>query len=384
MDASVDFVVDLLLAGSLAGISYLVLALAAVRRFARAEPGRGPQRPPAVTVLKPLCGDEPGLYANLRSFCEQDYPTVQIVFGARDASDSALPVVRQLMRDLPQADLALVVAKPAAGTNQKVGNLVNMMRAARHDVLVVADSDIRVRRDYLSEVVSPLADPGVGLVTCLYVGRPRGGFWAAFGAMSINYGFLPSVLVGRLIGAIEGCFGATIVVRREVLERVGGFAPFANQLADDFALGEAVRALGWRTELSRHVVDNLVSESDLRSLFQHELRWARTIRAITPYGYACSVITLPLALALLAVVLSWGSAAALTVFLLAFVSRLALVRVIDRVFELDGESSWRIPLRDLLSLFVFVASFCGKKVVWRDRQFRAGSHGRMLAGRGSR
>lgn len=384
MGVWVDIIVDLLLAGSLVGILYLIAATCVLRAFARDPRRRSSPYTPPVTVLKPVCGDEPGLYENLRSFCEQDYPAaVQVVFGARHASDSALPVVRRLMRDLPRADLSLVVADGIQGTNQKVGNLANMMSAVRHDVLVVADSDMRVRSDYLRAIVSPLAEPGVGVVTCLYVGRPVGGLWTAFGAMTINYGFLPSVLVGRLIGAIEGCFGATIVLRREVLDRIGGFAPFSNQLADDFALGEAVRALGWRVELSRYVVDNLVSESEFRALFQHELRWARTIRAITPFGYACSVVTLPLALSLVAVGLSWGSAEAVTVFLAAYICRLILVRVVERAFGLDAESSWLVPLRDLMSLLVFVASFCGSRVVWRDRELRAGSDNRLLAGRSS-
>ncbi|NIR30410.1 MAG: glycosyltransferase [Gammaproteobacteria bacterium] len=385
MDVSADIVIDLLLGGSLVGILYLIAAVGAVRAF-RVRGPRAPSSPhaPPVTILKPVCGDEPGLYENLRSFCEQDYPTVQVVFGARHSGDSALPVVRRLMRDLPDADLSVVVAGGTRGANQKVGNLANMMSVVRHDVLVIADSDMRVRPDYLTAVVSPLGDPRVGLVTCLYVGRPVRGLWAALGAMSINYGFVPLVLVGRLIGAMEGCFGATIVLRREVLDRIGGFAPFSNQLADDFALGEAVRALGWRAELSRYVVDNLVSESEFRQLLQHELRWARTIRAITPFGYACSVITLPLGLSLLAVALSWGSAEAVTVFLIAYICRLILVRVIERTFGLDAESSWWVPVRDLLSLVVFAVSFCGKKVVWRDRELRTGSDGRLFAGRSSR
>jgi len=381
--SSAELVAGLLLAVCIAGSAYLLIAAYAVRSFRRgAQSGAGPQ--PPVTVLKPVCGDEPGLYDNLRSFCEQDYPRVQVVFGVREPTDSAVPVVRRLVRDLPDADLALVVDERQHGSNRKVGNLVNMMRAARYDVLLVADSDIRVDAGYLREVVAPLADPTVGAVTCLYVGRAVGRLWSVLSAMSINYGFLPLVLVGRLVGSVEGCFGATIVLRREVLERIGGFEALSDQLADDFALGEAVRALGWQVALSGRVVDNMVSETELRGLFQHELRWARTIRAVAPLGYAFSAVTLPVPLALVALMLAGGSAGAWSVLLLVLCCRLTLLRVTDRVFGLEPVHFWMVPLRDTLSLLVYLTSFFGKRVVWRNRRFRAGPDGRLMVERGSR
>jgi ceramide glucosyltransferase len=384
MDALLEIVLNLLVAGSLAGVSYLLAATYAVRGFRPDRRSAVPSHPrPPITILKPVCGDEPGLYENLRSFCEQDYPAVQVVFGARDPGDSAVPVVQRLIRDLPDADLSLVVAEWPHAMNQKVGNLINMMQVARHGVLVVADSDIRVRRDYLNHITHPLADPSVGVVTCLYAGRPRRGLWSAFGAMSINFGFLPSVLVGRLMGVVDGCFGATILLRRAVLDRVGGFAAFSDQLADDFALGEAVRALGWRVHLSRHVVDNMAWEPGFRTLFQHELRWARTIRGITPFGHALSVITLPVALSFIAMTFSANAAGAI-LFAATCACRLLHIRTTERVLGLDPVSTWLIPLRDLLSMLVLVTSFCGRKVVWRDQQFRAGADGRVLMERSSR
>src|SRR5690606_25672879 len=216
--------------------------------------------------------------------------------AARDPDDPAVAVARQLQRDLPEADIEVVVGGAPAATNFKVANLMRATEAARYDVLVVSDSDMRVSPGYVDAVTAPLAEPDVGLVTCLYVGRPVGGLWSQLGAMFINHEFLPSVLVGRLTGAGEGCFGATIAMHRDTLERVGGFAAFRNRLADDYALGEAVRRLGKRVVLSRHLVDDVVYEPLFKTLFLHELRWARTIRAITPGKFAASAITRPVGL----------------------------------------------------------------------------------------
>ncbi len=184
---------------------YLIGAAVAVMRFAR-RPLPAASDQPAVSVLKPLHGDEPGLYDNLRSFAEQDYPALQIVLGVNDAQDGALPAARALIRDLPTCDIALVVDARASGSNKKVANLENMFEAARHDVIVLADSDMRVDRHYLGAVTAPLHDRQTGVVTCLYKGVPTGGKWSEFGAMHINFGFLPSALVAESLGSGRGVF----------------------------------------------------------------------------------------------------------------------------------------------------------------------------------
>ena len=378
-----DLAVDALLGGCLAGIIYLLAGAYAVRRFKASisKPATVGYYPP-VTVLKPVCGDEPGLYENLRSFCEQDYADVQdvqIVFGAAEEMDPAVGVVRRLIRDLPWADLTLVVDGRIEGRNRKISNLVKMVAKARHDVLVVADSDMRVRPDYLRRVVGTLADPGVGLATCLYVGRPVGGLWSALCAMGINYGFLPSVLVGRMLGASVGCFGATMAIPRDSFERIGGFDPVRDLLAEDYALGAAIQGLGRRVAIAPYVVDNIVFEPSFRSLFRHELRWARTIRSIAPLEYAVSVVTNPVALAILAVVLTGLESVALILLALALLCREIMVRVVERVFGLARAPRRLVPLRDLLSLIVLVVSFMGRKVVWRDHRFRVDSGGRLVA-----
>jgi ceramide glucosyltransferase len=366
----VNILVDLVFLASFAGSAYMLAAAREVRCFAR-RPRRHPATRPPVTVLKPLCGDEPGLEKNLRSFCDQDYPDLQVVFGIREAADTAVPVAERLVRDRPGRDLVLVVDGRVHGSNLKVSNLLNMMGSARHDLLVIADSDIRVGRGYLDALVGPLVDHDVGVVTCLYVGRAVQGVWSRLGAMFVNYAFLPSVLVAERLGARIGCFGATVALRRETLEAIGGLEVVRDRLADDYDIGAAARALGRRVELSPCVVDTLVFEPDARALLRHELRWLRTTRSVEPWGYAGLVLTHPVVLAALALVLTGASKAAGAVLAIAFLSRMALVYAAHTAFDLGRTDLWLVPARDLLSFGLFVASFFGRSVVWREQRLRA-------------
>jgi ceramide glucosyltransferase len=365
----------LLCAASAAGSLYLLFAAVAVRRFAaRAQPPAPLAAP--VSILKPLCGEDAGLYGNLESFCRQDYPQWQVVFGVQDSGDAAIPVVRRLIAAHPEADLVLVVEPSRRDGNLKVANLQNMLPKARHDVIVIADSDMHVRPDYLAEVTAPLVDRSTGLVTCLYRGISAGGLWSQLACLNINHGFLPQALVAAAVGERNGCFGATIALRRDTLDAVGGLSAIAHSLADDHALGAAVRRLGLGVVLSAHVVDNVVAEPSLAALFRHELRWSRTIRAIAPAGFAGSILTQPMVLALLALVAAPRPAAA--VLALALVSRAAMVRMIDSALRLPATPLWLMPLRDLLSFAVFIASFLSRTVAWRDRTFRIGRDGQLI------
>ena len=370
----------LLCAASAVGSLYLLCAGFATRRFtARA------QRPaavlPPVSILKPLCGEDAGLYDNLESFCRQEYPTWQVVFGVQDAHDAAVPVVRHLMAAYPGADMALVVEPARRSGNLKVANLQNMLPAARHDVIVIADSDMRVRPDYLAEVTAPLAEGATGLVTCLYRGVSAGGFWSQLACLNINHGFLPQALVAAALGERNGCFGATLALRRDTLEAVGGLAVVADSLADDHALGAAVRRLGRKVVLSPHVVDNVVAEPRLAALFRHELRWSRTIRAIAPAGYVGSVLTQPVVLALAALTLGVIPLPAAAMLAVALACRAVMVRMVDRALRLPATPLWLMPVRDSLSFVVFVASFFSRTVAWRERTFRVGPDGQLIPGR---
>jgi len=361
---------------SLVGCAYLGVSVWAVRRLKQRNPRRGAAAGP-ISVLKPLCGEDPDLAGNLRSFCTQDYPEVQVVFGVREESDPAVAIVRRLMAELPDADLTLVVDGRRRGRNLKVANLQNMLPAARHGVLVIADSDMRVERHYLAAMSAPLADPRVGLVTCLYRGIPVGGVWSRLACLHVNHGFLPQAALADAIGAGAGCFGASIGLRRDTLERIGGLGAIADELADDYALGAAVRRLGLRIELLPLIVDNVIVEPSLVALFRHELRWARTIRLVAPLGFLGSVVTQPVVMAAAALALGALPAAAAAALAVALASRALTVGLIDRALRLPRSPLILLPLRDVLSFAVFIASFFTRRVEWRDRTFRVGPNGRL-------
>ena len=370
----------LFLACAVLGSLYQLLAAYAVRRFVE-QPTQKPRERPPVTLLKPLCGDESGLYRNLRSFCELDYPELQIVCGVRDPKDPAIAIIRALQVEMPDADLVLVSNPILHGANYKVSNLINMMPAAKHDVLVLSDSDMRVGRNYLDTVVETLLRPGVGLATCLYVGRPVSGFWSALGAAGINFWFLPSAMVSKLLGGKNGCYGATIALRRSTLEKAGGFYALKDQLADDYALGSRVEHGGEAVVVAPYFPSTIVDEPDFGTLFRHELRWARTIRNTAPAGYAGSAITYPVPLALIGVIL--GSVAGLpwqmltTILLLAGLCRVALVALVSSTLAAPKPRWWIFLPRDVLSLVILVLAFCGRSVSWRNSAFRVDSVGAL-------
>ncbi len=262
----------------------MLIAALAWRSFA-SRPVRPAAKQPPVTVLKPLCGDEPGLYEHLRSFCQQDYGPYQIVFGTLDADDPALAIVARLAAEFPQLPIDVVANPQRHGHNNKSSNLINMLVKARHPLLLIADSDITVGADYLAAVTAPLADEGVGLVTCLSYDQPTRGLWSRLGAMYINEWYFPSVMVAWLFGHQGYASGQTLCLRRATLEAIGGLRAFADHLADDYQLGQLIRALGLRIVLSPYEIQAQHHEPDLAALCRHELRWMRTLHAVSPWSF---------------------------------------------------------------------------------------------------
>src|SRR5438093_3709809 len=251
LDAITPWLVVGFLVLAATGCVYALIAAAAMRRFV-GEGASAAVAFPSITILKPLRGAEPALHDRLASFCDQDYPgPVQILFGVQDAADPAVAVVDRLIAERPGRDLQLLVSTHPAGPNPKVATLIGLQHHIRHELVVLSDSDISVECDYLARTVAALAEPGIGLVTCLYRGAPVAGLWARLASMAIDYHFLPNVLVGLALGLARPCFGSTIAMRRNTLQRIGGFEAFVDQLADDNAIGEAVRALGMRVMISR-------------------------------------------------------------------------------------------------------------------------------------
>ena len=348
-------------------MEYTIAAALAIRVGRAAGAWRTLTLPPA-TILKPLCGAEPALYEHLRSFCEQHYPSWQVVFGVRDPHDPALEVVHRLRSEFPQLDLQIAINSAQHGISSKVSNLVNMMPLARHDYIVIADSDIRVGPDYLERVIAPLLDERVGIVTCLYRGYPRPGFWSLLASIFINEWFVPSVRVLALSGSRAFAFGATIALRRATLARVGGFAVIADQLPDDYRLGELTRRVGLRTVLSEVEVETCVDEADLGELVRHQLRWLRTIRTVRPIGYALAVVSFGLPLAIIGCLLAGASAATLAMLAVTAIARLMIHSAPRNSYSLPGQLGLA-ALSDMLGFVLFCWSFAGRRVHWRDARY---------------
>jgi ceramide glucosyltransferase len=373
------------------GCVCLMIAAMMVRRFTRErEPDPRGSFAPAVTILKPLHGAEAGLLENLRSFCVQDYAGhVQIVFGVQDANDDAIAVVERLRAMPTAAALDLVVAGATRGTNLKVCNLLNMAPRIRNELVVIADSDMRVRPDYLRRIAAALEHSGSDAVTCLYFGEAMTGIWARLSALSINAHFLPGVVAGTRLGLAHPCFGSTLAMRREALAAIGGFLPFVDCLADDYAMGDALRAHGFEVAIPRFAIAHICVEPSACELLEHEVRWARTIRIIDPVGHAGSIISHPLPWALIALVLgSFTSTAtpmapiATSIAIAAIACRVILLRQVRQSFGIPPQSYWLLPARDLLSFAVFVFSFLGRDVRWKGRRYQILRRQGRLAHRG--
>lgn len=343
---------------------------------------------PPVTVLKPVCGLEPGLYENLRSFCQQEYPEYQVVFGVRDRTDPAISVIERIISELPNRDLDFVIDSQTIGPNLKISNLHNMYRVAKHDILVIADSDIRVDQDYISSIVQEFDDQRVGLVTCLYTGTPQGGLTSRLAAMFINEWFLPSVLAVATNRGVRFCFGATMVIRRGVLEKIGAFKALSSYLADDFVLGRLVRQSGYTVKLSSYVVENIVWEKNFKELFMHELRWARTVRSVEPIGHIFSFIMYGIPLAILAAICNHLTIDSdpLEIFgiILSLLSRLGLRHSVYKAVRNSRKSPfWLLPIRDFLCFAIWGISFFGRGIRWKENRFYVNRTGHMI-GKGTK
>ncbi|MGF6609597.1 ceramide glucosyltransferase [Paraburkholderia sp. WSM4175] len=366
-------------AATVVGIGYTVLASALIGRFFARDVAEPSSFPP-ITVIKPLHGNEWALLDNLSSFCAQNYPgPVQFLFGVHDCADPALQTVNQLRRLHPQADITVVADARLYGPNRKISNILNMLPQARHDVLVFADSDVCVGPDYLRNVIGELQQPGVGLVTCAYRGQPDPGFWPRLSAIATNYQFLPGVVTGLALGLARPCFGQTIAMRRDTYERIGGFMPFVQHLAEDYEIGAAVRAAGEQVTIPPFAITHACVEASAAQLVTHELRWSRTIRRIDPLGHLGTALVHPLPFALLALACSGGAPWAWLLAAVTVLARLALKWRADRALRQRCRDLWLLPLWDIVSFAIFVASFRSSRVIWRGFSFKVDGDGLLSA-----
>jgi ceramide glucosyltransferase len=381
--SAIHAIMDVIALASLAAAAgYAVLALTAVLIWRLQNRTKASASLPPVTVLKPLCGAEPGLYENLRSFCQQDYPEFQIVFGVSDAADPALAVVARLIAEFPAIPIDVVVNPQQHGSNRKISSLINMLEKARYDVLVMADSDACVGPDYLASVTVPLLDRKVGLVTCLYHGQPTQPIWSRLGAMYINEWYMPSVLLAWLFGHQSYVSGQTLCLRRETLLAFGGLRRIANHLADDYELGQLVRGLGLQIVLSSYMIKAEHHEPTLASLMRHELRWMRTLYVLRPWSFRFIFFTFSLPLALLGLLLGapepYFPSIVWPLFQITVIARLALHfahRLRDSRSALTD--LWLLPIRDLLICWVWCRSFFTSRFTWRGSDFGVDANGIM-------
>ncbi len=368
-------ILSVLLAGSL--VYCLLVVLAARRYLAASPPPAG--RLPAFSILKPLCGQDEGLEDNLRSFFAQAYPDFEVILAVHHAGDPAAAVAAKVMKEYAgKVSARLIVTGDSPIPNAKAYSLNRLVRKARHELLVMSDSDIRVRPDLLARLAREFSDSRVGLVTCPY--RAVGGrsLWSRLEALGMNTELLGGVLVARLLEGMKFALGCTLAVRRNVLEQMSGFAYLQEFLAEDFVIGQTTARLGHEVVLSSAIIEHRIGSQGLLSNLSHRLRWARSTRRSRPLGYWGQIFTYPLPLALLllwpthtaawpAAMLALGLRAAAAVATCVFV-------VQDPLFRREF---WLLPLQDLLGFAVWIGGFVGDTVIWRDRKCTLLRDGRL-------
>jgi ceramide glucosyltransferase len=360
---------------TISSLGYYALCLWSALKFLREPQADKSVRPTkAVSILKPLRGTDPEMYESFRSHCVQDHEDYEIIFGVSDANDPAIQLVDQLKAEFPQSAIRLVLCPEKLGNNIKVSNLAQMVRQSYREYLIVNDSDIRVEPDYLRRVLAPLNDVKIGLVTCLYRGVANSTLGSRLESLGISSDFCAGVLVAENIEhGIRFGLGSTLAFRRRDLQAIGGFEALVDYLADDYQLGSRIAALGLKVKLSDDVVETFLPRYSLRAFLDHQLRWARTVRDSRFWGYVGLGLTFGLPWAALTLILARGTAWAWALFALTAAMRVSVTLVVGKSVLQDRQVArllaW-LPLRDLLALLVWIASFAGHKIVWRGDRFR--------------
>lgn len=359
-------------AGALCALVYYLLALWALRRFVR-RPVASDGLAPPVSILKPLHGLDPHIYECLRSHCVQQYSQYEIIFGINDESDPVLPLVERLQQESPKCAMQVLICREVLGANRKVSSLVQMLKHARHQFLLINDADIRVPPDYLRRVMVEFRDPKVGLVTALYRGRPGRTSASRLEALGLA-DFAAGVLVApMLFGSMDFALGSTVAIRREALDAIGGLQPIADHLADDYELGQRISKAGLKVVLASVIVETALPDYSFRDFFRHQLRWARTIRAVRPWSYFGTVLSFGLPWAVLAVVAAAPAPHPWYWALLAMVAVARTAMAVAAASALrDGRllrDLWLIPLRDVLAVVIWAGAYLSNTVDWRGQRF---------------
>ena len=357
-----------LLAAVLSGsVVYCILTMVAARNYLMIPPPRITGREP-VSIFKPLFGSDDGLEQNLRTFFEQDYPDFELLLAVDRETDSGAAIARRLMREYTHVRAHLLVTGDSPRPNGKVFSLQQMMRQAHHDILIMADSDIRVTPDMTRVIASEIYDPAIGLVTCPYRAIPGRSFWSRLEAIGMNTEFLGGVLVARLLSGMDFALGCTLAVRRSTLEAIGGLQALENYLAEDFMMGKLVDKSGSRVVLSSYVIQHRIGSQTFRANLRHRLRWARSTRRSRPWGYVGEIFTNPVPLALLTLLIepaSWPFVLAVFGFRAGAAYAVASSVLHD---PLTGSAAYLLPLQDMFSFAIWLAGFFGNTIEWRGRR----------------
>jgi ceramide glucosyltransferase len=328
---------------------------------------------PPVSILKPVRGLDHHAYENFASFCGLDYPDYEILFAVADPDDPVIPLIEKLQTDHPKQAIRLIVGVEQLGITLKTNSLVRLAREARHELLVINDSDVRVEQDYLRDVVAPFADSKVGCVTAFFRGMTEGGFVADVDAVGVPTDSSASTLIARTLGSLDFALGWTMATTKTRLAEIGGFESLVNHHSDDFALGNEIFKRGYRIELMRKPVWMVFPRETLRDFFRHELRWSILLKNLRPGGYAAMALTFGLPWAVLVALIVPSSAVALSYLAAYLVLRLAVAWTIG-VWGLHDpvvrRRLWLVPVRDALNFCVYVASFFSNTVSWRGIVYR--------------
>ncbi len=361
-------------------IFYYVISLAAAEQFFRLPRPKGAEATSPVSVLIPLCGTDPNAYENYMSFCRQEYACFQLIFGVHDPDDPAIQVIHQICRDFPEVEIDLVIDANSIGHNLKVGNLHNMLQKARHEQIIIVDSDIRVGSDYLTQVLSDLHGDHVGLVTCLYRATRAPNLASVLEAIGIAE-FQAGVLTARLLEGINFGLGATLATTKTVLSSLGGLPAIADYLGDDFMLGYLISSQGKEVRLSHYIVETSSEQDRLGSMIRHQVRWARGIRACRPWSYLGLIFTHGTAAALFFAIISGFSRTAWILLIITLSVRLIASWRIGTHWMQDRihrRYFWLVPIRDLLSFLIWLMSLGGQKVEWRGILFKLVTNGKIV------
>jgi ceramide glucosyltransferase len=361
---------------ALAPLAYYVVTIFAANRFFRAPRSvansSDPSFRPPVSVLKPIFGLDRETYENYASFCVQDYPEYEILFCTSDADDPAVPLIQKLMHDFPHREIRLLIGSEPLGVSDKVNKLCRLAREAKHQIVIVSDSDVRVAQGYLRDVVAPFVDEKVGAVTCLYRGLTDASLAADLEAIGNSTDFAAGVLVAWLFSEINFMLGATMATRKQCLAEIGGFESMVDYFSDDYELGNRIAHQGYRIALVPHAVAIVYPHQTLNDAFNHQLRWNLSIRFSRPAGHLGLIFTQGLPLAILAGILARSPIASMAILAAYAVLRFASAWRIGVAGMNDAnlrQNIWLLPVRDAFAFVVWVASFFPRHILWRGKEF---------------